>query len=58
MKFIVTVQFERTQSIEVEAETAEEARELVANGEFTEEQIVNTEDDYVDIPSVVQEAKE
>jgi hypothetical protein len=51
-KFQVTLQFERTQYIEVEAETAEEAKEIVANGEFEDSQITDTEDDYVEIGSV------
>jgi hypothetical protein len=53
MKYQVNLSFERMQSIEVEADSAEEAREIVANGEFEDSQIVDTEDDYVEITSVI-----
>lgn len=54
MKYQVNLCFERVQSIEVEAGSAEEARDIVANGDFTDEQIVDTEDDNVDITSVIE----
>ena len=54
MKYIVNLQFERVQSIEVEAESREDAIDIVANGEFEKDQIINEEDDYVEVISVVK----
>ena len=48
-KYTVTIQFERTQVIEVEANSKGEAMGLVNEGEFENDQIVDTEDDYVEI---------
>lgn len=52
MKYRVTIQFERTQSIEVEANSTDEACDLVNEGEFEDSQIANVEDDYVNIIGV------
>lgn len=51
-KYVVTLQFQRTQLIEVDAESEEEAVGIVNEGEFEDEQIVDTEDDYVEITGV------
>ena len=48
-KYSVTIQFERTQTIEVEADSKDEAIELVNEGEFENDQITDTEDGYVEI---------
>jgi DNA-dependent RNA polymerase auxiliary subunit epsilon len=48
-KYSVTIQYERTQTIEVEANSKDEAIRIVNEGEFEDEQITDTEDDYVDI---------
>lgn len=48
-KYTVTLQFQRTQLISVEAESENEAIEIVNSGEFLDENIVDTEDDYVEI---------
>ena len=48
-KYSVTIQFERTQVVEVEANSKGEAMGLVNEGEFENEQIIDTEDDYVQI---------
>lgn len=53
MKYTVYIQFERKQAIEVEANTPDEAQELVEDGEFTDEQITGTDDNYVEIVAVV-----
>jgi hypothetical protein len=52
MKYVVTLQYERTELIEVEAESPGDAREIVANGEFEQHQIIDAQDDYVDIIDV------
>ena len=53
MKFYdVILQFERTQTIRVQADSKADARELVQDGEFGNDQIIDTEDDYVDIVGV------
>lgn len=49
MKYRVTIQFERTQDIVVEAGSSAEAIDLVNNGDFDNENIVDTTDDYVEI---------
>jgi DNA-dependent RNA polymerase auxiliary subunit epsilon len=48
-KYSVTIQYERTQTIEVEADSKDEAIRIVNEGEFENDQITDTEDDYVDI---------
>ncbi len=48
-KYSVTIQYERTQVVEVEADSKGEAMGLVNEGEFENEQITDTEDDYVQI---------
>lgn len=51
-KYTVTIQFERTQVVEVEADSKGAAMGLVNEGEFENEQIIDTEDDYVEIVGV------
>jgi len=53
MKFEVTLMFERRQTIEVEADNAEDARRIVEDGEFTDEQITDTDDAFIEITGVV-----
>ena len=48
-KYSVTLQYQRTEVIEVEADSKDDAIELVNEGEFENDQIVDTEDDYVEI---------
>ena len=48
-KYSVTIQYERTQTIEVEADSKDEAIRIVNEGEFENDQINGTEDDYVEI---------
>ena len=48
-KYSVTIQYERTQTIEVEANSKDEAIRIVNDGEFENDQITDTEDDYADI---------
>lgn len=48
-KYSVTLQYQRTEVIEVEADSKDDAIELVNEGEFENDQIVDTEDDYVQI---------
>jgi hypothetical protein len=48
-KYSVTLQYQRTEVIEVEANSKDEAIELVNEGEFENDQITDTEDDYVEI---------
>jgi hypothetical protein len=48
-KYSVTIQYERTQVVEVEAKSKGEAMGLVNEGEFENDQIIDTEDDYVQI---------
>jgi len=45
--------FERRQTIEVEADNAEDARRIVEDGEFTDEQITDTDDAFIEITGVV-----
>ena len=54
MKFAVYIQFERTQCIEVEAETAEEAKELVQSGEFDVDQIIGENDTCPEVTEVLK----
>lgn len=48
-KYSVTLQYQRTQTILVEANSKDEAIEIVNEGEFENDQITDTEDDYVEI---------
>lgn len=48
-KYSVTIRFERTQTVLVEADNQKDAAELVHQGEFDDDQITDTEDDYVEI---------
>lgn len=48
-KYAVTIQYERTQTILVEADSKDEAIELASFGQFDDEQITNTEDENVEI---------
>ena len=48
-KYSVTIQFERTQIIEVEANSKDEAINIVNEGEFDDDQITDTEDENVEI---------
>ena len=48
-KYSVTIQYERTQTILVEADSKDEAIELASFGQFDDEQITNTEDENVEI---------
>lgn len=48
-KYSVTLQYQRTEVIEVEADSKDDAIELVNAGEFEKNQIVDTEDHYVEI---------
>lgn len=48
-KYSVTLQYQRTEVIEVEADSKDDAIELVNEGEFENDQIVDTEDDFVEI---------
>ena len=50
----VNILFERMQTIAVEANSADEAREIVASGEFDDTQITNTIDENVGISSVTE----
>lgn len=51
-KYKVTISFERTQEISVEAESPEEAREIVLSGEFEDKQIGFTDDENLEVNSV------
>jgi hypothetical protein len=48
-KYSFVLTYERRETIEVDAPTLEEARELVDAGEFEKKDIVDTEDDYVEL---------
>ena len=48
-KYSVTINYERTQTILVEADSKDEAIELVSFGQFENDQITITEDDDVEI---------
>jgi len=48
-KYSVTIRCERTQTILVEADSKDEAIELVSFGQFDDEQITDTEDENVEI---------
>jgi len=48
-KYSVTINYERTQTILVEADSKDEAIELVSFGEFDDDQITDTEDENVEI---------
>jgi DNA-dependent RNA polymerase auxiliary subunit epsilon len=47
--FSFNLTYERRETIEVEASTLAEARELVEAGEFEKENIVDVEDDFVEL---------
>lgn len=51
-KYSVTLQYQRTEVIEVEADSKDAAIELVEQGEFENDQILDVEDDYVEILGV------
>lgn len=51
-KYSVTIQYQRTEVIEVEADSKDEAIEIVNGGEFENDQITGTEDYYVEILGV------
>ena len=48
-KYRFELQYQRRESIVVEADTLAEARELVDNGDFLPKHIVDVEDDYVEL---------
>jgi len=48
-KYSVTINYQRTQIVLVEADNKQDAVELVYGGEFENDQITDTEDDYVEI---------
>jgi DNA-dependent RNA polymerase auxiliary subunit epsilon len=48
-KYSITINYERTQTVLVEADSKDEAIELVSFGEFDDEQITDTEDENVEI---------
>ena len=52
-KYSVTLQYQRTEVIEVEADSKDDAIDIVNEGEFDNEQITHTEDDYVEIVGAV-----
>jgi hypothetical protein len=52
MKYKVTMSFERIQEISVEAESPEQAREIVLSGEFEDKQIGLTIDENAEVNSV------
>lgn len=58
MKFHITVQFERKQLIEIEAESAAEAEEIVREGEFEDSAVIDTEDDYIEVSEVTPAPKQ
>lgn len=57
MKYCVTIQFERTQQIIVEADSKEEAIEIVEQGEFEDKQIAEVNDDHVEILGAMLESE-
>ena len=48
-KYSVTINYQRTQTILVEADNKQDAAELVFGGEFDDTQITHTEDENVEI---------
>ena len=48
-KYSVTINYQRTQIVLVEADNKEAAVELVYGGEFDDDQITHTEDENVEI---------
>jgi len=48
-KYSVTINYERTQTVLVEADNQKDAAELVYQGEFDDDQITDTEDQNVEI---------
>lgn len=53
-KYNITLSFQRTQFIEVEANSPEEAIDVVHSGEFEDSAIIDTEDDYVEVSEAVE----
>ena len=51
-KYSVTINYERTQTVLVEADNQKDAAELVYQGEFDDDQITDTEDENVEILGV------
>jgi hypothetical protein len=54
-KYSVTINYQRTQIVLVEADNKEDAVELVYGGEFDDDQITYTEDENVEILRAVLE---
>ena len=52
-KYSVTINYQRTQTILVEADNKQDAAELVYGGEFDDDQITSTEDENVEILGAV-----
>ena len=48
-KYSVTLQYQRTEVIEVEANSKDEAINIVYEGEFENHQLTSTEDKYVEV---------
>lgn len=48
-KYSITINYQRTQTILVEADNKQDAAELVFGGEFDDTQITHTEDENVEI---------
>ena len=48
-KYYVTINYQRTQIVLVDADNKQDAAELVYAGEFEDDQITNTEDENVEI---------
>jgi hypothetical protein len=48
-KYSITINYQRTQTILVEADNKQDAAELVYGGEFDDTQITHTEDENVEI---------
>ena len=48
-KFQFHITYEQCDTVVVEAETVEEARDLIAEGEYTDEQVIDKNIDYVDL---------
>ena len=52
-KYSVTINYQRTQTILVEADNKQDAIDIVYGGEFEDTQVTHTEDDYVEILGAV-----
>lgn len=48
-KYSVTINYQRTQTISVEADNKQDAIDIVYGGEFDDDQITSTEDENVEI---------